>query len=152
MRALVSSPLVAPNDGYGGAGASKKPVSAHATPGPTRLRSCLPVGSSLSGRAMPKIPAAKTFILKADSEETAMADDTEELLTTAEVALLAPAPVSTVRYWRHLGVGPSSFRLGRRVLYRRSDVRQWLDEVRLSQVDPRKVTATSVRGAAGGEH
>jgi len=79
-------------------------------------------------------------------------DETEELLTTAEVALLARAPVSTVRYWRHLGVGPASFRLGRRVLYRRGDVRQWIDEVRLSQVNPRRIAATSVTGAAGGEH
>lgn len=30
------------------------------------------------------------------------------------------------RYWRHLGTGPKSFRLGRRVLYRRHDVERWL--------------------------
>ncbi len=101
---------------------------------------------------MAKIPVVKAFMLKANPGEIVMADETGELLTTAEVALLARAPVSTVRYWRHLGVGPASFRLGRRVLYRRSDVSKWLDEVRLSQVDARKITATSVRGAAGGEH
>jgi predicted DNA-binding transcriptional regulator AlpA len=118
---------------------------------PNKVRSC-PTWVQPAGSGRTQIPAVNAFMLKADSGETAMADENEELLTTAEVALLARAPVSTVRYWRHLGVGPASFRLGRRVLYRRSDVRQWLDEVRLSQVDHRKITATSVRGAAGGEH
>lgn len=62
-----------------------------------------------------------------------MDDRDEELLTTAEVAELARAPISTVRYWHHLGTGPASFRLGRRVVYRRADVRQWLEDLRLAQ-------------------
>ena len=41
-----------------------------------------------------------------------------ELLTITEAAELLRAPVATLRYWRHLGTGPRSFRLGRRVLYR----------------------------------
>ncbi len=45
-----------------------------------------------------------------------------ELLTLAEAAELLRAPVATLRYWRHLGTGPCSFRLGRRVLYRRDDL------------------------------
>jgi predicted DNA-binding transcriptional regulator AlpA len=52
----------------------------------------------------------------------------EDLLTTAEVALITRSPASTLRYWRHLGSGPYSFRLGRRVVYRRADVTAWLDE------------------------
>jgi predicted DNA-binding transcriptional regulator AlpA len=36
-------------------------------------------------------------------------------------------PVATLRYWRHLGTGPRSFRLGRRVLYRRDDLHAWID-------------------------
>jgi predicted DNA-binding transcriptional regulator AlpA len=55
-----------------------------------------------------------------------------ELLTTAEVALMTRAPESTVRYWRHLGTGPRSFRLGRRVVYRRHEVEQWLREREMS--------------------
>lgn len=55
-------------------------------------------------------------------------DTNADLLTTAEVALITRAPVSTVRYWRHLGTGPRSFRLGRRVVYRRHEVEQWLRE------------------------
>jgi excisionase family DNA binding protein len=50
-----------------------------------------------------------------------------ELLTITEAAELLRAPVATLRYWRHLGTGPRSFRLGRRVLYRYDDVRRWID-------------------------
>jgi excisionase family DNA binding protein len=50
-----------------------------------------------------------------------------ELLTITEAAELLRAPVATLRYWRHLGTGPRSFRLGRRVLYRRDDLRTWID-------------------------
>jgi predicted DNA-binding transcriptional regulator AlpA len=49
-----------------------------------------------------------------------------DLLTTADVAALTRAPTSTVRYWRHLGMGPRSFRLGRRVVYLRGDVEAWI--------------------------
>ena len=50
-----------------------------------------------------------------------------ELLTITEAAELLRAPVATLRYWRHLGTGPRSFRLGRRVLYRSDDLRAWVD-------------------------
>src|SRR3712207_9287024 len=49
------------------------------------------------------------------------------LLTITEAAELLRAPVATLRYWRHLGTGPTSFRLGRRVLYRRADLHSWID-------------------------
>ncbi|SDY21640.1 DNA binding domain-containing protein, excisionase family [Modestobacter sp. DSM 44400] len=50
-----------------------------------------------------------------------------DLLTITEAAELLRAPVAILRYWRHCGTGPSSFRLGRRVLYRRDDLRAWID-------------------------
>ena len=53
-----------------------------------------------------------------------------ELLTITEAAELLRAPVATLLYWRHLGTGPRSFRLGRRVLYRRDDLRAWIDTQR----------------------
>jgi excisionase family DNA binding protein len=53
-----------------------------------------------------------------------------ELLSIAEAAELLRAPVATLRYWRHLGTGPRSFRLGRRVLYRRDDLHAWIDHQR----------------------
>ncbi len=53
-----------------------------------------------------------------------------QLLTIDEAALLLRAPVATLRYWRHLGTGPHSFRVGRRVVYRRDDLQAWIDACR----------------------
>ena len=55
-------------------------------------------------------------------------DNPEDLLTTAEVAAITRTPASTLRYWRHLGSGPRGFRMGRRVMFRREDLDQWLAE------------------------
>jgi len=55
-------------------------------------------------------------------------ENADDLLTTAEVAQIMRSPVSTLRYWRHLGSGPRSFHVGRRVVYRRTDVTAWLHE------------------------
>lgn len=49
-------------------------------------------------------------------------------LTTAQVSDQLGIPQSTLRYWRHLGQGPPSFRLGSRVFYRRDDVDTWEEE------------------------
>jgi Helix-turn-helix domain len=50
----------------------------------------------------------------------------DELLTIAEVADVVRVLVATLRYWRHLGTGPHSFRIGRGVRYWRSGVSAWL--------------------------
>jgi DNA-binding transcriptional MerR regulator len=50
-----------------------------------------------------------------------------DLLTIGEAAEIVRAPVATLRYWRHLGTGPRSFRLGRRVVYRALDLQTWID-------------------------
>ncbi|GAB3048763.1 hypothetical protein GCM10027053_03930 [Intrasporangium mesophilum] len=52
-----------------------------------------------------------------------------EYMTTAEVADLVRSPIETVRYWRHIGTGPESFKVGRRVLYKREVVEAWLDQL-----------------------
>jgi predicted DNA-binding transcriptional regulator AlpA len=49
-------------------------------------------------------------------------------LNTEEVAAFIPAPINTVRYWRHIGQGPRSYKIGRRVMYDRADVEAWLAE------------------------
>jgi hypothetical protein len=55
------------------------------------------------------------------------ADSQPELLTIAEAAHLLRTRVATLRFWRHRNIGPASFRLGRRVLYRRADLTAWID-------------------------
>lgn len=52
----------------------------------------------------------------------------DPLLTTEEVAMYFRTVPATVRYWRHIGKGPRSFKVGRRVLYRESDVNAWADQ------------------------
>lgn len=63
---------------------------------------------------------------RATQPQTPHAND--ELLTIAEVADLIRVPVATLRYWRHLGSGPRSFRIGRSVRYWRSEVLHWLEK------------------------
>lgn len=52
----------------------------------------------------------------------------DRLLTIEEVADILRTPVATLRYWRHLGIGPDSLRLGRRVVYWLSDIYRSLHE------------------------
>ncbi len=61
-----------------------------------------------------------------------------ELLTIAEATELLRAPVATLRYWRHLGTGPRSFHLGRRVRYRRDDLHAWIDHQRAEAAADRR--------------
>ena len=57
-----------------------------------------------------------------------MTDVEDKLLTIDEVAEIVRVPVATLRYWRHLGEGPHSFRVGRAVRYWRGEVIAWLRE------------------------
>lgn len=52
----------------------------------------------------------------------------DRLLTTMEVAARCRTTPSTVRYWRHIGYGPTGFKVGKRVLYREVDLATWLDQ------------------------
>lgn len=53
-----------------------------------------------------------------------------ELMTVDEVAAAYRLSANTLRFWRSQGRGdgPPSFRLGRRVMYRRSDCEAWVEE------------------------
>ena len=61
----------------------------------------------------------------------------ERLLRVEQVAEWTGVSANTLRYWRHLStnpnaeervqVGPKSAKLGRRIVYRESDVQSWLD-------------------------
>jgi excisionase family DNA binding protein len=62
----------------------------------------------------------------------------DEMLSIEEAATYLRVPVATMRYWRHLGTGPHSFRVGRHVRYRRTDLVLWLaDQARRPQRDER---------------
>lgn len=50
------------------------------------------------------------------------------LMTTTEVSKELGIPVGTLRYYRSVGCGPTSFRLGGRVRYRRDLLDAWVAE------------------------
>jgi excisionase family DNA binding protein len=66
-----------------------------------------------------------------------------EYLTTQEVADLLRTSAETVRYWRHIGRGPKSFKVGRRVLYAREDLNAFIAEARGATSDPSRSTPDS---------
>jgi hypothetical protein len=84
------------------------------------------VASSLTLPAL--VTCAEAPVVTNDDPHTA-----PELLPLAETAAVLRTRVATLRYWRHLGVGPDGFRLDRRVVYRREDVNRWLSEQQQAQ-------------------
>lgn len=56
--------------------------------------------------------------------------DSRRYLTTEELAQMTRSTAETCRYWRHVGKGPRSMKVGRRVLYAIEDVDAWLQEAR----------------------
>ncbi len=52
----------------------------------------------------------------------------DDLLTLQEACRFLRVPEGTLRYWRHLGCGPRSFKVGRHVRYWRADLVLWLTE------------------------
>lgn len=50
-------------------------------------------------------------------------------MTITEAAEYLRVPVATMRFWRFQGdQGPKSATVGKRVMYRRADVEQWLTD------------------------
>ncbi len=52
----------------------------------------------------------------------------EQIMYLKEAAAFVRKPEGTMRYWRHLGIGPRSFRHGRNVAYWQTDLILWLAE------------------------
>lgn len=52
----------------------------------------------------------------------------EKILLAPEVAEHVRTPEATLAYWRHKGVGPAWFRIGKRVVYTEAAVQAWLEE------------------------
>ena len=52
----------------------------------------------------------------------------DEILYLPEAAVFVRKSLGTLRYYRHLGIGPRSFRHGRNVAYWKTDLILWLAE------------------------
>ncbi len=67
-------------------------------------------------------------VIHNEESNMSMAHDPDDtLLTIKEVAAIVRAPEGTVRYWRFMGTGPRSIKVGKRVCFWKSDVLQWLE-------------------------
>jgi len=51
-----------------------------------------------------------------------------DLLLTDEVAEITRIPANTLRWYRHAGRGPESYRLGSRVVYPRAALIEWMQQ------------------------
>jgi excisionase family DNA binding protein len=60
----------------------------------------------------------------------------ERLMTIADLSMMLGVPIDTLYGWRHRGEGPTGYRVGRHVRYRRSRVEAWLED----QADRRQST------------
>ncbi len=67
---------------------------------------------------------------RANETVSAAPADLPSYLTVAEVASMLRTSPETVRYWRHVGKGPKSFKSGRRVLYAAEDVESFISAAR----------------------
>ena len=59
----------------------------------------------------------------------------ERLMTLLEVSQLLGVPIATLYRWRNRGEGPTGYRIGRHVRYRRAAVEAWIE----TQADQRPV-------------
>ena len=57
------------------------------------------------------------------------------LLLTTEASELLRMPEATLRYWRHMGEGPPSFKIGRRVVYDADELQAWVEAQRQVEAD-----------------
>jgi excisionase family DNA binding protein len=62
----------------------------------------------------------------------------DEVMTTEEVAAFLRVSKKTVEKWRHEGVGPRRYKVGRHLRYLRSEVLAWVKthEVTPETLDP----------------
>lgn len=63
----------------------------------------------------------------------------ERLLTARDVSERVNRSMSTLKYWRKNGLGPPSFMIEGRVMYRESVVDEWIRDV--TTVEEEKATA-----------
>jgi excisionase family DNA binding protein len=61
-------------------------------------------------------------------------DHDDEFLTTPETSEMLRTPVGTLYRWRQAGTGPPVYKVGKRTLYKRSDLERWLEGRRVTAV------------------
>jgi hypothetical protein len=76
-----------------------------------------------------------------------MGTEPERLWTEREFSdFFGRVSLRTLRRWRQEGSGPAYVKVGRKVMYRPSDVQTWLDELRIESEKDDRRTASDRRG------
>ena len=57
-----------------------------------------------------------------------------KILMMSEVSEQTRVPIDTLRYWRHIGKGPKSFRNGKRVMYLQEEVDGWIESLQAAEI------------------
>ncbi len=77
-------------------------------------------------------------------------DQLNQLLTPQELSAYLGIPVATLYAWRYHGHGPTSFKVGKHLRYRRSDVALWIiQRIEVAVVPESEVVPTPPEGGAG---
>ncbi len=99
---------------------------------------------------LPRLDAdtARDAGLTMEQTRTAKTAMHDQLLTLSEAADILRTPVATLRYWRHLGIGPDGFRMGRRVMYRIDDLDRWITQQHDAEAKRRPPDSVDGRPAA----
>jgi hypothetical protein len=50
----------------------------------------------------------------------------DDLISDAEAAELLRQKTKTLTEWRHLGIGPDYYKIGRRIFYSRAGLAEWI--------------------------
>ena len=64
----------------------------------------------------------------AQPQTTARTKDDDRLWSIGDVSRFLGIPVNTLYQWRHHGVGPRAYRVGRHLRYDPAEIRRWLTE------------------------
>jgi excisionase family DNA binding protein len=59
-------------------------------------------------------------------DREALENGDDPLMLLEEVAEFTRLSTSTLRWLRHRGEGPTGFKLGRRLMFRRAEVQEWI--------------------------
>ena len=70
---------------------------------------------------------ATVEVARPSGRSVGLAEGSERLMTLLEVWQLLGVPVATLYRWRHRGEGPTGYRIGRHVRYRRAAVEAWME-------------------------
>lgn len=61
----------------------------------------------------------------------------EQYLNARQAYEMTGTPEATWRYWAHIGRGPASIKLGRRRVWKRSAIEEWIAEQERAEQDRR---------------